>query len=135
MLRSIGAIAAGYLLIAAAIIILFAVTFPDPLATPSRGFMLFSLAYGFVFGILGGYVCGLIAQRAEVKHAAVIAGIGILLSILSMALAAGKEPLWYQWANMLVLSLAVLLGGWLRTRQRAKKSSAERTSGGAQTQG
>ncbi len=54
MLRSVGAVAAGYLLIFAAILILFAVAIPDPLVTPGRGFMLFSLAYGFVFGILGG---------------------------------------------------------------------------------
>ena len=133
MLRSIGAIAAGYLLIAAAIIILFAVTFPDPLATPGQGFMLFSLAYGFVFGILGGYVCGLIAQRSEIKHAVVIAGIGILLSIFSMVLAAGKEPMWYQLANMVLLTVAVLLGGWLCARQRAKNAGAIQASGGAQT--
>lgn len=133
MLRSIGAVAAGYLLIAAAIIILFAVSFPDPLATPSQGFMLFSLAYGFVFGILGGYVCGVIAQRSEIKHAAVIAGIGILVGILLMAFASGKEPMWYQLANMVILTAAVLLGGWLRARQRAKSSGAVQTSGGAQT--
>ena len=133
MLRSVGAVAAGYLLIFAAILILFAVAIPDPLVTPGRGFMLFSLAYGFVFGILGGYVCGLIAQRSEVKHAAVIAGIGILLHILSMVLAAGKEPLWYQLAYMAILTAAVLLGGWLRACQRAKSSGAVQASGGTQS--
>ena len=135
MLRSIGAVVAGYLLIAAAIILLFAVAFPDPLAFPGQEFMLFSLAYGFLFGILGGYVCGRIARRAEVKHAAVIAGIGILLSILSMAFAPAKEPMWYQLANMVALTAAVLLGGWLRARQRAKKTGAVQTPGGAQAQG
>ncbi len=133
MLRSIGAVAAGYLLIAAAIIILFAVAFPDPLATPGQGFMLFSLVYGFVFGILGGYVCGVIAQRSEVKHAAVIAGIGIILSIVSMAFASAREPLWYQLANMAVLTAAVLLGGWLRACQRVKSAGPVPTSGGTQT--
>lgn len=133
MLRSIGAVAAGYLLIAAAIIILFAVSFPDPLATPGQGFMLFSLAYGFVFGILGGYVCGVIAHRSEIKHAAVIAGIGILFSIVSMVFAPAREPLWYQLANMVILTVAVLLGGWLRARQRAKNSGAVQASGETQS--
>jgi len=133
MLRSIGAVVAGYLLIAAAIITLFAVFYPDPTAVPSQGFMLFSMVYGFVFGILGGYVCGLIAQRAEVKHAAIIAGIGILVSVLSMVFAAAKEPMWYQLANMVVLTIAVLLGGWLRARQKAKNSGAAQTPEGAQT--
>ncbi len=91
--------------------------------------MLFSLAYGFVFGVLGGYVCGLIAQRAEIKHAAIIAGIGILLSILSMAFAPGREPMWYQLANMVVLTVAVLLGGWLRSCQRAKKAAVQPPAG------
>lgn len=133
MLRSVGAVAAGYLLIAAAIIILFAVTYPDPTVIPGQGFMLFSLVYGFIFGILGGWVCGLIAKRAEIKHAAVIAGIGILLTLLSMLFAPGREPMWYQLANMAVLTAAVLLGGWIRARQRTKTEGPAQTPGGAQS--
>lgn len=120
MLRSIGAVVIGYLVIAVAIIVMFVIAFPDPTVTPGMGFMIFSLIYGFLFGILGGWVCGLIAQKAEVKHAAVIAAIGILISVLSMIFAAAKEPMWYQIANMVLLTIAVLFGGWLRARQRAK---------------
>ncbi|HXF48540.1 MAG TPA: hypothetical protein VNL73_03815 [Verrucomicrobiae bacterium] len=130
MLRSVGAVVAGYLLIAAAIIILFAVAYPDPTAIPGRGFMLFSLVYGFLFGTLGGWVCGLIARGAEIKHAAVIAGIGILLTLLSMLFAPGREPMWYQLANMAVLTAAVLLGGWLRTRQRVKNAGVAQPPAG-----
>ncbi len=120
MLRSIGAVVAGYLVIAIAIIVMFVIAFPDPTVVPSMGFMIFSLIYGFLFGILGGWVCGLIARKAEVKHAAVIAAIGILLSVLSMIFATAKEPTWYQIANMVLLTIAVLIGGWMRARQKAK---------------
>lgn len=124
MLRSIGAVVAGYLVIAIAIIVMFVIAFPDPTVIPGMGFMIFSLIYGFLFGILGGWVCGLIAQRAEVKHAAVIAAIGILISVLTMIFAPAKEPMWYQIANMVLLTIALLIGGWLRTQQREKKTAA-----------
>jgi hypothetical protein len=129
MLRSIGAVVAGYLVMAVAIMVMFIIAFPDPTVTPGMGFMIFSLAYGFLFGILGGWVCGLIARKAELKHAAVIAAIGILISILSMIFAAEQSPVWFQVANMVVLTIAVTAGGWLRARQRAK---AAQSQGGTQ---
>jgi len=129
MLRSIGAVVAGYLVIAIAIMVLFFIAFPDRNVVPSQGFMLFSLVYGFIFGVLGGYVCGLIAGQSEVKHAAAIAVIGIILSLVSMAFAAAKEPMWYQLANMVVLTAAVLIGGWLRACQKSKPAAAAQTPG------
>ena len=131
MLRSIVAVLVGYALIAIAIAALFTVSFPDRKVQPSQVFRFFSLIYGFVFGIVGGYVCGLITRRSEVKHSVAIAAIGIIFSIVSTAFGTIKELHWYQLANMVVLTVAVLLGGWLRARQKAKNAGSVQTSRGA----
>lgn len=124
MLRSILAIIAGYATFAIPIMILFLVWFgvPDPnnLPTPSMAFMLFSIVFGFAFAIAGGYVAALIAQRLEMKHAYFLSGVMVVLAVISMFTAAGKEPFWYQLANLIVGVAGVLLGGSIRAGQAAK---------------
>jgi hypothetical protein len=119
--RSILAVIAGYLIIAVAVMALFAISFPDAdpanIPAPSMGFMLFSIVYGFVFAVLGGYVTALLAKRAEMKHTLALGALGVVLGIISMVTAAGREPLWYQITNMVVIAAAVLLGGYFRTRK------------------
>jgi hypothetical protein len=93
--RSLLAVIAGYAVMAAAIMILFALWFRDPTTVPSQGFMLFSLGYGFIFAVLGGYLTALLARRAEMKHTLALAGFSALLGGASMITFAGQEPLWY----------------------------------------
>ena len=100
--------------------------------------MIATLIYEFPFGILGGYVCGWIGGRSEIKHCAALAIIGIssyvILLIVSHALTATiGQPLWYHLTSLALLTVAVLLGGWLRARQKAKNPGAAQTPEGAQT--
>ena len=87
---------------AIAVMALFVIWFRAPGATPSGGFMVFSLGYGFVFASIGGYATAAIAKRREMAHALSLAGFSLLMGIVSMIMAAGGEPLWYQLANMAV---------------------------------
>jgi hypothetical protein len=116
--RSVLAVVVGYLVMAIAVVALFAVWFREPNAVPSRGSMLFSLSYGFLFGVVGGYVTALIARRSEVRHAIALAGLLAIRGAVPLIASAGQEPLWYQVATILVMVFAVMLGGYLRARQR-----------------
>jgi len=118
--RSILSVIVGYLVMAIAIMALFAIWFRGKVTPPSDGFMLFSLGYGFVFAVVGGYVTAMIAKRSEMKHAMALAVFSVLMGIVSMVASAGQEPFWYQIANMVVMVSAVVLGGYLRVRQVRK---------------
>jgi peptidoglycan/LPS O-acetylase OafA/YrhL len=120
MVRSVLAIVAGYLVMAIAITVLFAVSFPDPVVNPSNAFMLFSLAYGFLFATLGGYTTAWIARRAEMSHATALAAFAAILGIISMIATTDSEPLWFELASLIVVVVAVLLGGSMRARQVAE---------------
>ena len=115
--RSILSVIVGYLMMALAIMALFAIWFRGKDAAPSDGFMLFGLGYGFVFAVVGGYVTAMIAKRSEMKRAMALAIFAVLMGIVSMIAYAGREPRWYQIANMVVVVTGVLLGGHLRVRQ------------------
>ncbi len=115
--RSVLSVIVGYLVMAIAIMALFAIWFRGKETPPSEEFMLFSLGYGFVFAVVGGYVTAMIAGRSELKHALALALLSVLMGIVSMVASAGREPRWYQIANMVVMVSAVVLGGYLRVRK------------------
>ena len=117
MVRSIIAVIVGYLVMVVASMALFAIWFREPSTKPTMGFELFSLGYGFVFGVIGGYVTAVIAKRLEMKHTMALAGLSVLMGIVSMISFAGQEPFWYSIANMVIMVCAVVLGGYLRARQ------------------
>ncbi len=125
--RSILAVMAGYLVMAAAVVALFAVCFPNPDVAdiPSTKFMLFSLAYGFAVAIAGGTVTAWIAKRAVMKHALALASGGLIMGIISLISGWGKAPLWYQIGNMLVVVTGVMVGGYLRRRGQGIKVKPE----------
>ena len=129
MIRSGIAVILGYAIMAAGVIALFAIWFrqPDSLpdSLPSRGFMLFSLGYGGIMAVIGGYVTATIAHQAELRHTLVLAAVIGGMALVSSAIADGKEPLWYQLANLLIAIPAVILGGYLKSWRRQKKLNGQ----------
>ena len=123
MLRSIAAVVLGYLVLAAPIIALFAAWFRTPAAVPTPAFMRFSLAYAFAFAVVAGYLTGVVARRLEMAHAVALAALCALLGLASMVTTAGREPVWYQAANLGFMVAGVLLGGRLRRRQRRRREA------------
>ncbi|MCG8363178.1 MAG: hypothetical protein MJA27_07595 [Pseudanabaenales cyanobacterium] len=121
MLRSGVAVILGYAIMALGVIGLFAIWFQEPNTLPSRGFMLFSLVYGGIMAVMGGYVTAAIANQAELKHALALAAVVGIMALVSMAAAQGQEPLWHQLANLLIAIPAVILGGFLKGWRKEKK--------------
>ena len=78
--------------------------------------MLLSLILGLGCTFLGGYVSGRIAQRAEVLHGAVVAGIGMVLALIWRE---SGLPNWYDIIGFVGMLPAGMLGGHL-ARQRRK---------------
>jgi hypothetical protein len=128
-LRSIGAIVAGLL----ATVVLSVGTdaalqasgvFPRSGAAMTAGMFLLASAYRFVYGAVGGYVTAALAPRRPLRHALILGGIGLLLSLLGVAASWGKEaemgPLWYP----LLLVLTALPSTWLGARLRKPRGEA-----------
>jgi hypothetical protein len=80
--------------------------------------MVVEILYSVVFAAFGGYVTGLIARRAEVGHAAILAALILLIGVWSISV-----PLLSVQYGTLMLVLAAmfaLFGGYIRARQTAR---------------
>jgi hypothetical protein len=88
------------------------------------------LGYCCVYAILGGYVTGFIARRAEVRHALVLGGIALAIGItLTLPALQGQSsgprmPGWFTAVTLADVVPATALGGYLRALQRRAHSAA-----------
>jgi hypothetical protein len=105
MLRSATAVVAGFLFLWSTLIVGGIVI--GPRLVPALGLR-------FVGAVLGGWLAARVAPRAPFAHAAVLAMLVLILSVGSMASAAGY-PMWYGAAAVILGVGGVLAGGWLRT--------------------
>lgn len=83
-------------------------------------------AYRGAFTILGGYVAARLAPDRPMRHAAILAMIGLLAGIAGVigfyTVGEGKlGPAWYAFSIPLQAAPCVLLGGWLATRRLEEK--------------
>ena len=115
MLRSIGGVVVGYLIFAVPSFLLFRVTRHDPHAPATLGFEVAAVVCGVLFALLGGYVGTAIAHRRGLYVAWYVAAILIVMATWSL-LASGYS--WSPVAAIVGMAPAVLVGGWLRLRQR-----------------
>ena len=129
MVKSILAVIAGYLVMAGGVGALFGVMrivlsgiYPEEGKAPSLAFMIMILALGGVCAVVGGYVTGVVAKRAEAKHALALGAVAVLLGIIYMMMVGGLQPVWYPFQLILIVAPALWLGGWLRGRQANKAS-------------
>jgi len=121
MARSVLAVIAGYLVVAAAVVATFAALGAlVPGAFVSTAWLVFLVGWGFAWMVVGGYVTAAIARRSEIDHALSLGALMVVLGVISMVMGAGKEPLWFQIANFLIAIPAVLCGGALRAWQRSR---------------
>src|SRR4051812_50081095 len=73
MLRSVGAVAAGYLAFGIPGALLFQLSGQDPHATASVAFEAASIVWGAVFALVAGWLTPRVAGRRPATHAAVVA--------------------------------------------------------------
>ena len=131
VIRSILAVIAGYAALVlgvgvflAFLLFLFPGAFPSepgPYTGPAW-ILLLELAFSGLVAIGGGYLCGLVAGRAELKHALVLVGLMTVLGLVSAMFEAGLKPLWSSLAMPVVGGLGVILGAKLRQRHRERRA-------------
>lgn len=103
MLRSILAVLAGYVTLVLGVTSTLAILFfvardafptePGPWTGP-RWVLVVEIVSGLAVAVLGGYVCALVARRRELAHGLALAGVALLLGILSATMEQGGKPLW-----------------------------------------
>ncbi len=119
-MRSILAVATGYIVITLAIFLLFAVWFVDaPVGEidPSWTFIAVAVVWGFLSAALGGYLAGKLARRRPFEHAAALALTSGVIGVVSMIASFGEQPVGFQLANLVVLMAGCLSGGYLRVQR------------------
>jgi len=124
MVRSLLAVALGYVVMLVAVVggdmaftALAPGLMPQPGEQPDAVYFVFNLSTGAFFMGIGAYVTALLAGHDEMKHALGLGALSIAMSILSMILYPGEQPLWYSIALMFLSIPATLAGGWFRVRQ------------------
>jgi hypothetical protein len=115
MLRSIGAVAAGYLVFGSSAALLFQMSGQPPHEQAPIGFKIGSIVWGAVFALVAGWLTARIAVRRPATHAAVLAGVIALGAVVSLAAAPGAK--WSQVSALAVMAPCAWLGG-LRARTR-----------------
>ena len=97
---------------------------------PPTGLLLGILGYCCAYVVLGGYVTGLVARRAEVRHALVLGGIALAIGIaMTLPALLGQSsgpqmPGWFTAVTLAYVVPATALGGYLRTLQRRAHAAA-----------
>lgn len=74
-----------------------------------------ALAYRVLFTILGGYVTARLAPSSPGVHVLILAGIGLVLSVLGVfaSMSANLGPIWLPIALVITAVPCVWFGGWL----------------------
>jgi hypothetical protein len=116
MLRSIGAVAAGYLVFGSSAALLFQVSGQGAHDQAPVGFKIGSIIWGAVFALVAGWLTARIAVRRPATHAAVLAGLIALGAVISLAAAAGAK--WSQLSALAVMAPCAWIGGVLAARSR-----------------
>jgi hypothetical protein len=117
MLRSVGAVLAGYAIFAVSAFALFAVTGQDPHAPASLVFMAMTVVIGDTFAMIGGYVAGWLAGRRPLAHGVAVAVVIAVGAAVSLVATLGHGSVWTQIAALLFMAPGAVVGGWVRGRQ------------------
>jgi hypothetical protein len=87
-----------------------------PSVRPTLGLAAGAIAYGAVFGALGGLTAASLAGRRPLAHAVVVAGLIALAALIHPWLEPGTNPRWLDLSALLIMAPAAVLGGWARSR-------------------
>jgi hypothetical protein len=132
--RSILSVLAGFVTLfvvtTAVDIALHAAHFFPPLGEyTTSGPLAVASAYRFVISTAGCYVAARLAPERPMRHAAVLGGIGVLLSIAGALSFRGMGPAWYPLSLVVMSPLCAWLGGRLREVELARPVPARQSPG------
>ena len=102
MLRSAGAVAAGYLVFGGSAFLLFQLSGQDPHQPAPLTFQIASIVWGCVFALVAGWLTARIAPNRPATHAGILAG---LLAAVAAGLLLLHDPGQSQWTNVAALVL------------------------------
>jgi hypothetical protein len=115
MLRSVGAVAAGYLMFGLPAALLFQLSGHDPHAPASVGFEVASIVWGAVFALVAGWLTARVAGRRPATHAAVVAALIAAGALVSIA-ADRSHAIWSQVSALAVMAPCAWVGGLISRR-------------------
>jgi hypothetical protein len=91
----------------------------DPMAPPTRPYLVANVVGSFLAAVAGGYVAGVVAATAPLAHASVLGALMLGMTVASGAEPALGQPLWYAMTVALLALAGCATGGWLRKRHQA----------------
>jgi hypothetical protein len=129
-LASAGAVAAGFVVTALASVAADAVLraagiFPRPPRPMTDSLFALAAAYRALFTISGGYVTARLAPNRPMRHAWILAAIGLVAGLAGVAAyytRGGAElgPAWYAISIPVSAIPCVWIGGWMGAARRAR---------------
>jgi len=123
MLRSVGAITAGFFTTVALAVgtdaLVQSIRQPSSPArlAQSAGWLVAALVYTAAFAVVGAYVAARLAPRRALLHAMILGVVSVLISVPVVAASWHTAPVWYNLIALIQVLPAVFVGGWLRERQ------------------
>jgi len=121
MLRSIGAVVAGYFVFAASAVLLFQMSGRDPHADLPFTFKVASTIWGAVFALVGGWLAAHVSVSRPATHAAVVAAVIAIGALLSLMLDPSGAR-WSQLSAIVVMAPSAWLGGVLAAKRKAESA-------------
>lgn len=129
MLRSLGAVVAGF--VVATIIVLLSTVIavklmlppagPGMMPEPTGSYLAVNLGCGFLAAIVGGWLAARVAPKAPLGHAMTVGTIMLVLGLATAAMesdgTAGNQPGWYLYALSVLGWIGASIGGLMRSRQ------------------
>lgn len=137
MIRSIGAILAGFLFIgvlsfAASALVQSALpgAFDAAGRTESVPILLLSQAYVAVFAIAGCYLAASLAPSAPMRHALILGALGLVFNVAGSIAMWDTAPVWFHLLAIGLVMPYAWLGGRLRELQIERGAGAGALAGG-----
>ena len=122
IVRSVIAVVAGYAAMAAIVIAVTVLvkrispTWVGSEGAPNAPYVYTNLLFSFGAAVIGGYVTALIGSDAPLAHACALAGVVLLLSIVSAVQMGDRQSRWYRISLAVIGPAGAVLGGWIRAR-------------------
>lgn len=110
MLRSAGAVAAGYMVFGASAFLLFQLSGIDPHQPAPITFKIASIIWGCVFALVAGWLTARLAGTRPVVHAVVLAALIALGALVSMV-SVRADAIWSQLSALTLMAPCAWLGG------------------------
>lgn len=130
MLRSVGAVLAGFvvatIVVGVATVVTVMVMLPDAgpgaMPVPTPKYLAVNLGYSFAAAVLGGWLAARLAGRAPLGHGMAVGTVMLVLGFVTAALPSdgvqGSQPGWYLYVMPVLGWIGATLGGVLRGQQQ-----------------